>query len=119
MAPNPTDLILRAARGAASRRMVQFVASFAPPGASFEAASRRLRTRWLGVTSYSRFLTPEPSGIARGRRQPSLPGPSEKQYTPSRSAWQDIVDFFQRSGPTGAFAAPSGARSNLPTESRR
>jgi hypothetical protein len=109
MAPNPTDLILRAARSAASRRMVEFVASFAPPGASFEAASRRLRTRWLGVTSYSRFLTPEPSRIARGRRQPSLPGPSEKQYTPSRSAWQDIVDFFQRSGPNGRILYSFGS----------
>jgi len=34
--------------------MVQLVASFAPPGASFEAASRRLRTRWLGFTNKNR-----------------------------------------------------------------
>jgi hypothetical protein len=114
MAPNPTDLILRAARSAASQRMVEFVASFAPSGASFEAASRRLRTRWLGVTSYSRFLTAEPSRIARGRRQPSLPGPSEKQYTPSRSAWQDIVDFFQRSGPNGRILYSFGSAEQSP-----
>jgi len=49
----PYDLILRAKRSFASRRacpepaegMLQFGASFAPPGASFEAASRRLGTR--------------------------------------------------------------------------
>src|ERR1700683_431912 len=35
----------------ASRRMVQLIASFTPPGTSFEAASRRLRTRGLEVTT--------------------------------------------------------------------
>jgi hypothetical protein len=30
--------------------MIQFVTAFAPPEASFEAASRRLRTTGFGVT---------------------------------------------------------------------
>src|ERR1700733_1272872 len=46
----------------ASRRIVQFAASFAHPGASFEAAPRRLRTRWaraLRIGGYSRGLFEE------------------------------------------------------------
>jgi len=41
--PNPTASCLKE-RSQAPRLEVQFVASLAPPGASFEAASRRLRT---------------------------------------------------------------------------
>jgi hypothetical protein len=48
--PSSTGLVPQGAkRSFASRRMVQLAASFAAPEASFEAASRRLRTRWLRV----------------------------------------------------------------------
>jgi hypothetical protein len=48
--PSCTGLAPQGAkRSFASRRMVQLAASFAAPEASFEAASRRLRTRWLRV----------------------------------------------------------------------
>jgi hypothetical protein len=58
----PHGLILRSdEESIASRRMIELVASFAPPGTSFEAASRRLRTRWLGFTNKKPAL--------EGRRQ--------------------------------------------------
>src|SRR6202453_4463165 len=41
-------------RSIASRRMVQFIASFAHPATSFEAAPRRLRTRWPGIARHWR-----------------------------------------------------------------
>jgi periplasmic copper chaperone A len=41
-------LILRARRSIASRRMIEAARTLAPTGASFEAASRRLRTRFEG-----------------------------------------------------------------------
>jgi hypothetical protein len=45
-----SDLMLRPRASAASRSMLQLSPPSVCAGASFEAASRRLRTRGLGVT---------------------------------------------------------------------
>src|ERR1700689_4054992 len=58
-------------RSIASRRMVQWVGSLAPPEASFEAASRRLRTGELElpIIVWPLFL-PASAPVFSGRRPP-------------------------------------------------
>ena len=89
MAPNPTDLILRAARSAAPQDEV--VGSYEP----------------------FRFLTPEPSRIAPGGASPACQDFLKNNIPRPGPLGKTLSIFFSAPAPTGAFAAPSGARSNL------